>query len=336
MVIEHSCGNTLTNIYKGLLTIFMDYVLLVIGLALITFCADMLTRGCVGMAARFNVPEFIIGLTVMAVGTSMPELTVSMMSALKGSSSMAIGNVTGSNLFNTLIILGICAMIKPIEISKENVRRDIPICVGVSLLLWIATADRLLGISAVDTINRVEGIILLMLYVATIIFSIRSSKKTQTEESNEPQMGWVKIIGFIIIGLVGLIYGGNICLDSATAIARAWGVSESIIAITIVAAGTSLPELASSLSAIISKKPSLALGNILGSNVANILLILGASSSIKPLTMGDITHLDLGMVVGSAAMLLLSALVMGKRRITRVEGLLFFLVYVAYVVVLMK
>lgn len=314
----------------------MDYILLIIGLALITFCADLLTRGCVGMAARFRVPEFIIGLTVMAVGTSMPELTVSMMSALKGSSSMAIGNVTGSNIFNTLVILGICAMIKPVIISKENVRRDIPICIGVSLLLWIATADRLFGISDVDTINRVEGIILLMLYVATIIYSIRSSKGAEDKGTSEPQMGWVKIVGFIIIGLAGLIFGGNLCLDSATAIARAWGVSESIIAITIVAAGTSLPELASSLSAIISKKPSLALGNILGSNIANILLILGASASIKPLTMGDITQLDLGMVVGSAVMLMLSALVMGKRRITRFEGALFFAAYVTYVVVLMK
>lgn len=314
----------------------MDYILLIIGLALITFCADLLTRGCVGMAARFRVPEFIIGLTVMAVGTSMPELTVSMMSALKGSSSMAIGNVTGSNIFNTLVILGICAMIKPVIISKENVRRDIPICIGVSLLLWIATADRLFGISDVDTINRVEGIILLMLYVATIIYSIRSSKGAEDKGTSEPQMGWVKIFGFIIIGLAGLIFGGNLCLDSATAIARAWGVSESIIAITIVAAGTSLPELASSLSAIISKKPSLALGNILGSNIANILLILGASASIKPLTMGDITQLDLGMVVGSAILLMLSALVMGKRRITRFEGALFFAAYVTYVVVLMK
>lgn len=314
----------------------MDYILLIIGLALITFCADLLTRGCVGMAARFRVPEFIIGLTVMAVGTSMPELTVSMMSALKGSSSMAIGNVTGSNIFNTLVILGICAMIKPVIISKENVRRDIPICIGVSLLMWIATADRLFGISDVDTINRVEGIILLMLYVATIIYSIRSSKGAEDKDTSEPQMGWVKIFGFIIIGLAGLIFGGNLCLDSATAIARAWGVSESIIAITIVAAGTSLPELASSLSAIISKKPSLALGNILGSNIANILLILGASASIKPLTMGDITQLDLGMVVGSAILLMLSALVMGKRRITRFEGALFFAAYVTYVVVLMK
>ena len=317
----------------------MDYILLIIGLALITYCADLLTKGCVGMAARFHVPEFIIGLTVMAVGTSMPELTVSFMSTLKGSSSMAIGNVTGSNLFNTLVILGICAMVHPIVISKENVRRDIPICIGVSLLLWIATADRLLGISDTDTINRVEGLILFLLYVVTIIYSIRTGKKEAAAaepENNEPQMGWVKIIGFIIIGLAGLIWGGNMCLNSATSIARAWGVSEAIIAVTIIAAGTSLPELASSLSAIVSKKPSLAMGNILGSNVANILLILGASASVKPLTMGDITQLDLGMVVGSAIILLLSALLMGKRKITRLEGALFFLAYVAYVIAILK
>ena len=315
----------------------MDYILLIIGLALLTYCADLLTKGCVGMAARFRVPEFIIGLTVMAVGTSMPEFTVSMMSAIKGSSSMAIGNVTGSNLFNTLVILGICAMVRPVDISKDNVRRDIPICVGVSLLLWIATADRLFGISDVDTINRVEGIIFFLLYVATIIYSIRSGKKESAEDiSDEAKMGWGKIAIFIVIGLAGLIYGGNMCLDSATSIARAWGVSEAVIAVTIVAAGTSLPELASGLSAIINKKPSLALGNIIGSNVANILLILGASASIKPLTMGGITQLDLGMVVGSAVMLMLSALMVGKRRITRLEGVIFFLVYVAYVIVLLK
>ena len=149
-------------------------------------------------------------------------------------------------------------------------------------------------------------------------------------------MGWWKIIGFVVIGLAGLIYGGNMCLDSATAIARAWGVSESIIAITIVATGTSLPELASSVSAVLSGKPSLAMGNILGSNVANILLILGTSASIKPLTMGTITQLDLGMVVGSAILLMLSALMLGKRRITRLEGVIFFLAYVAYVIILMK
>lgn len=320
----------------------MDYLLLVVGLVLLTICADWLTKGCVGMAARFRVPEFVVGLTVMAVGTSCPELTVSVMSALKGSSEMAIGNVTGSNLFNTLIILGICALIKPVVVSKENIRRDIPMCLAASLLLWVTTADVLFGTGTVGTIGRVEGIIFLLLYVAVIWYSIRSAKQDTPDLSAAPEpqkenlMPWWKVIGFIVVGLAGLIYGGNMCLNSATAIARAWGVSEAIIAITIVAAGTSLPELASSISAIISKKPSLALGNIIGSNIANIFLILGASSTIKPLTMGNITPIDIYMVVGSAAVLLLSAVLIGKRKITRLEGALYLAIYVAYVVLLMK
>ena len=320
----------------------MDYLLLVVGLVLLTICADWLTKGCVGMAARFRVPEFVVGLTVMAVGTSCPELTVSVMSALKGSSEMAIGNVTGSNLFNILIILGICALIKPIAVSKENIRRDIPMCIAASLLLWVTTADVMFGTGAEGTIGRVEGIIFLLLYVAVIWYSIRSAKQDTPDLSAAPEpqeenlMPWWKVIGFIVVGLAGLIYGGNMCLNSATAIARAWGVSEAIIAITIVAAGTSLPELASSISAIISKKPSLALGNIIGSNIANIFLILGASSTIKPLTMGNITPIDIYMVVGSAAVLLLSAVLIGKRKITRLEGALYLAIYVAYVVLLMK
>ena len=318
----------------------MDYILLIVGLVLLTYGANLLTKGCVGMAARFRVPEFIVGLTVMAVGTSMPELTVSTLSAIGGSSDMAIGNVTGSNIFNTLIILGICAMIRPMVFTKENIRRDIPICISASALLLVMA----LYIGTPEGVGRVEGIILFLLYIAFVLYSIRSAKKdapdaeagTDDGKQAEATMGWGKILFFIVVGLAGLIYGGNLCLDSATAIARAWGVSEAIIAITIVAAGTSLPELASSVAAIANGKLSLALGNIIGSNVANILLILGLCGSIKPLTMGGITPLDMWMVVGSAVLLLLSALAIGQRRITRLEGVLYLAIYVAYVVLLMK
>lgn len=318
----------------------MDYIFLIVGLVLLTYGANLLTKGCVGMAARFRVPEFIVGLTVMAVGTSMPELTVSTLSALNGSSDMAIGNVTGSNIFNTLIILGICALIRPMVFTKENIRRDIPICIAASALLLVMA----LYIGEPNGIGRVEGMILFAMYIAFVLYSIRSAKKdapdaeagTDDGKQTEATMGWGKILFFIVVGLAGLIYGGNLCLDSATAIARAWGVSEAIIAITIVAAGTSLPELASSVAAIANGKLSLALGNIIGSNVANILLILGLCGSIKPLTMGGITPLDMWMVVGSAVLLLLSALAIGQRRITRFEGVLYLAIYVAYVVLLMK
>ena len=318
----------------------MDYLILVVGLVLLTVGADWLTKGCVGMAARFCVPEFVVGLTVMAVGTSMPELTVSAMSALNGSSDMAIGNVTGSNIFNILIILGICALIKPLVFTKEIIRRDILVCIGASLLLAAFT----LYVGAERCISRWEGMVLLALYVASTIYAIRTGRNDKadaeagtTDGGNaEATIGWGKIMAFIVVGLAGLIYGGNLCLNSATAIARAWGVSEAIIAVTVVAAGTSLPELASSVSAVVSKKPSLALGNIIGSNIANILLILGACGSITPLTMGGISPIDIWMVVAVAVILLISALVVGVRRITRVEGAIYLAIYVGYVVMLLR
>ena len=318
----------------------MDYLILVVGLVLLTVGADWLTKGCVGMAARFRVPEFVVGLTVMAVGTSMPELTVSAMSALNGSSDMAIGNVTGSNIFNILIILGICALIKPLVFTKEIIRRDILVCIGASLLLAAFT----LYVGAERCISRWEGMVLLALYVASTIYAIRTGRQDKadaeagtTDGGNaEATIGWGKIMAFIVVGLAGLIYGGNLCLNSATAIARAWGVSEAIIAVTVVAAGTSLPELASSVSAVVSKKPSLALGNIIGSNIANILLILGVCGSITPLTMGGISPIDIWMVVAVAVILLISALVVGVRRITRVEGAIYLAIYVGYVVMLLR
>ena len=318
----------------------MDYLILVVGLVLLTVGADWLTKGCVGMAARFRVPEFVVGLTVMAVGTSMPELTVSAMSALNGSSDMAIGNVTGSNVFNTLIILGICALIKPLVFTKEIIRRDILVCIGASLLLAAFT----LYIGAEHCISRWEGMVLLSLYVFSTIYAIRTGRNDKADaeagttdgSGEEVNMGWGKVMMFIVIGLVGLIFGGNLCLNSATAIARAWGVSEAIIAVTVVAAGTSLPELASSAAAVVSNKPSLALGNIIGSNIANILLILGVCGSITPLTMGGIAPLDIWMVVVSAVILLISALVVGVRRITRVEGAVYLAIYVGYVVMLLR
>jgi cation:H+ antiporter len=186
--------------------------------------------------------------------------------------------------------------------------------------------------------------VLLALYVASTIYAIRTGRQDKadaeagtTDGGNaEATIGWGKIMAFIVVGLAGLIYGGNLCLNSATAIARAWGVSEAIIAVTVVAAGTSLPELASSVAAVVSDKPSLALGNIIGSNIANILLILGVCGSITPLTMGGIASLDIWMVVAAAVVLLLSALFIGKRRITRIEGLAFLAIYVTYVVALMK
>ena len=309
----------------------MIYGLLVISFVLIIVGAMMLTDGSVAVAQKFKVPEFIVGLTIVAVGTSMPELTVSFMSALAGKGDMAIGNVVGSNIFNTLLILGVCAVASPIVFTKSNIRRDIPICIVATVAL--------LGVTLLNQdISRIEGILLLCGYIAMIILTIRADKKAlaatpqpeKNEEQGKPMPLW-RIPIWIIGGLAGLIYGGDLFVESASAIAREWGVSEATIAITLVAGGTSMPELASSLVSIFKGKASLALGNVLGSNIANILLILGTCSTVTPLTMGGVAMTDIYMCVAATFILMLSALVIGRDKLTRIEGLLFILCYAAYV-----
>lgn len=304
----------------------MDYIFLVVALTLIVVGAMLLTDGSVALARRMHIPEFIVGLTVVAVGTSMPEMAVSMISAVEGYGDMAIGNVVGSNIANTLLILGVCAIFSPILFTKSNVRRDVPLNLAVSLLL-------LLVVFSSATISRIEGVLLLVAYVAMILFSIRNDRKVvaESEDDGENEMSGLRILIWIIAGLGGLIYGGDLFVDSATNIAKAWGVSEAVIAISLVAVGTSLPELAASLASIFKGSPSIALGNIIGSNIANILLILGACSTVTPLAMNGVSTTDIYAVVTTAVMLLLSALFIGDKRITRVEGLLFLVVYIIYI-----
>ncbi len=304
----------------------MDYLFLVVALTLIVVGAMLLTDGSVALARRMHIPEFIVGLTVVAVGTSMPEMAVSMISAVEGYGDMAIGNVVGSNIANTLLILGVCAIFSPILFTKSNVRRDVPMNLGVSLVLLLVT-------STSAAINRIEGILLLVAYVAMIIYSIRNDRKAmaESEDDGEKEMSGLRILVWIIAGLAGLIYGGDLFVGSATNIAKAWGVSEAVIAISLVAVGTSLPELAASLASIFKGSPSIALGNIIGSNIANILLILGACSTVTPLVMNGVSMTDIYVVVATAVMLLLSALFIGDKRITRIEGLIFLIVYIVYI-----
>lgn len=313
----------------------MVYVTLILAFVLIIVGAMLLTDGSVAVAERFKVPEFIVGLTIVAVGTSMPELTVSFMSALAGKGDMAIGNVVGSNAFNTLFILGVCAICSPLTFTKSNIRRDIPICILATLALLVVTLFS-------EDINRLEGCILLLGYIVMVVLMIRAEKRAmklepqaQPEHQSDapvkkPMPIW-RIPVWIIAGLAGLIWGGDLFVESASDIARSWGVSEAVIAITLVAGGTSMPELASSLVSVLKGNTSLALGNVLGSNIANILLILGACSTVTPLTMGDVAMTDVYIVVASTFVLMLSALVIGRDKLTRIEGLLFVACYAAYV-----
>ena len=313
----------------------MVYVTLILAFVLIIVGAMLLTDGSVAVAERFKVPEFIVGLTIVAVGTSMPELTVSFMSALAGKGDMAIGNVVGSNAFNTLFILGVCAIFSPLTFTKSNIRRDIPICILATLALLVVTLFN-------EDINRLEGCILLLGYIVMVVLMIRAEKRamklnpqaqpetTSDTPTKKPMPIW-RIPIWIIAGLAGLIWGGDLFVESASAIARSWGVSEAVIAITLVAGGTSMPELASSLVSVLKGNTSLAMGNVLGSNIANILLILGACSTVTPLTMGDVAMTDIYIVVASTFVLMLSALVIGRDKLTRIEGVLFVACYAAYV-----
>lgn len=317
----------------------MDILLLIVGLGLILAGANFLTDGSAALAQRFRVPEFIIGLTVIAVGTSTPELVVSVLSAIAGKSDVAIGNVVGSNLFNVFVILGICALIRPLPLTAGNVRRDIPFGVIASLLLVGLAMDSFICGGAADRIGRVDGAVMLTLYVALIWYTIRHTERPAAtapeENAKRPMRGWLMTV-MIVGGLAGLVFGGEMFLGSATSIARSLGISESVIAITLVAGGTSLPELASSLVSLYKGKADMALGNVIGSNVANILLILGLSATIHPLSMGGITVWDLLMVVLSAVLLFVTAFTFKRKSIDRWEGAIFLAIYVAYIWYLIK
>lgn len=319
----------------------MDIFLLILGLALILCGANFLTDGSAALAQRFRVPEFIVGLTIVAVGTSTPELVVSVLSAAAGNSDVAIGNIVGSNIFNVFLILGVCALIAPLPLTGGNIRRDLPFLTAVSVLLLLLTSDRLLGLGEVDAIGRIDGIVMLLLYIALIRYTIRAERRTaaqatqttQTTQTEKPQRSrslWL-IVVMIAGGLAGLIFGGELFLDSATAIARALGVSESVIAITLVAGGTSLPELASSVVSLLKGKSEMALGNVIGSNIANILLILGLSATIHPLTLGGITRIDLLTVLLSSVLLFVTAFTFRRKAVDRWEGAIFLVIYALYI-----
>ena len=312
----------------------MEYLLLILGFVLIIVGATALTDGSVALATRFRVPEFIVGLTIVAVGTSMPEFVVSLFASIDGNDGIAIGNVVGSNIFNIFAILGICAIFAPLTFSELNIRRDIPLTILATVALVVVT---LLG----GDINRTEGVILLLGYIVMMALTIRDDRKNFVVESTEEndkraKMPYWRIFIWIVGGLLGLIYGGQMCVDNAIVVARNLGVSEAVIAITLIAGGTSLPELASSLISIWRGSPSLALGNVLGSNIANILLILGTCSTITPLTMGGITMFDVYVALAATVVVMLSALVIGRDKLTRIEGVMFLVIYAAYVYVLIN
>lgn len=307
----------------------VQFLILAAGLLLILLGANYLVDGASSVAKKFGLSEFIIGVTIVGIGTSAPEMVVSIMSALQGKADMAIGNVVGSNIFNVFMILGVTALVAPLAITRSNLKKDIPLNIIVTtLLILLALNFTIFGVGE-DKLSRVDGLLMLAIFGWYLWSSFRSDKNDEEESSMKTFPMWLSAI-MIAGGLAGLIFGGRLFVNSATDIAKSMGVSDKFIAITIMAAGTSMPELATCVVAALKGRGQLALGNVLGSNIANILLILGISSMITPLSFNGITIVDMGAIFASALLIFLSAFLFKKKHIDRIEAVIFLLMEAGY------
>ena len=314
---------------------------IIIGVALVIWGADRLTEGASSLARGMRVPEIVIGLTIVAAGTSAPELFVSLVSALKGTSDLAVGNVIGSNIFNTLLIVGCSAAVAPIAVAPDTVKKDIPFAIVASLLFFILCFDdmsspHLWG----NEISRQDGLILLVGFMAFMFYTFRMAINSGQLKLREEELGVEPVkeprdyshlwrnLAWIVIGLACLIGGSNLFVDSATYVAHRFGIRQSIVGLTIVAGGTSLPELATSVVAAYKGRSAIAIGNVIGSNVFNILLILGVTAVIHPLRIMGITIVDLMTMLISIGLMWLFAIT--KYYVSRREGWVLILTFVGY------
>ena len=310
----------------------LNVLFILVGIVLVLWGADRLTDGAVAVAEKMKMPQIVIGLTIVAMGTSMPEFCVSLVSALKGTTDLAVGNIVGSNIFNTLLIVGVSAWVAPMTILKSTVRKDIPFALFASVILFIMCLD--------GNISRLDAGILFVLFLVFMYVTLKGAKtkdddttaKTDSIEDNKkPMATWLSIV-WIIVGLAGLIGGSNLFVEGATKVAEHIGVSEAVIGLTIVAGGTSLPELATSVVSARKGNSGIAIGNVLGSNVFNILAILGVTGVITPMHLQGITMLDLSMMVVSTLLVWLFSFT--KYKIARWEGIVLTIVFIGYMVVL--
>ena len=310
----------------------LDVIFLIGGLVLILLGANGLTDGAAAVAKRFKISDLVIGLTIVAFGTSAPELVISAMAAMGGSAEMAIGNVVGSNIFNVLMIIGVTALVMPIQVGQGTLSKEIPLVVLASFALVFMANDVWLDGGNANIISRIDGLVLLAFFLIFLryTFAIAHNGGDEAEGEKIKEMPIWKSALFILGGLAGLIYGGQLFVDGASGIASSLGVSESIIGLTIVAGGTSLPELATSVTAALKKNSGIAIGNVIGSSLFNVFFVLGCSATISPLPMGGINNVDMAVLIGSAILFWLVGWFFKKRTITRVEGALMVICYVAY------
>lgn len=301
----------------------LNIFFIVIGIVLVLWGADRLTDGAVAVAEKMKMPQIVIGLTIVAMGTSMPEFCVSLISALKGTSDLAVGNIVGSNIFNTLLIVGVSALVAPMSIMKTTVRKDIPFALVASALLLIMCLD--------EDISRIDAAILFVMFLIFMYITLRGAKVQGTdleEKEKKPMATWLSVV-WILVGLACLIGGSNLFVDGATVVATKLGVSEAVIGLTIVAGGTSLPELATSVVSARKGNSGIAIGNVLGSNVFNIFAILGLTGVISPMTLKGITMTDLSMLVISIILIWFFSFT--KYKIERWEGAILTAVFAGYI-----
>lgn len=308
----------------------LQILILIAGLLLILFGANYLVDGSSSIAKKFGLSEFIIGLTIVGIGTSTPEMVVSFMSSFQGKADMAIGNIVGSNIFNTMMILGITALITPLVITKSNLRKDIPLNIIVTALLIILGMNQTLFGLGENKLCRIDGALLLGVFAWYLWSSFKSDSADDDEDSQIKEYSGLISVILILGGLAGLVIGGKLLVNSATELAKMFGVSDKFIAITVMAAGTSMPELATCVVAALKGRGQLALGNVLGSNISNILLILGGASLISPLSFSGMTTVDLGAVLACAIFILASAYMFKKKQLDRFEGIILLLMEAGY------
>lgn len=307
----------------------LSLISFVAGIALVILGADWLTKGASALARRFNMSELLIGLTIVAIGTSLPELVISTGSALKGSPGLALGNIIGSNIFNGMLILGVTALLCPIKFNAKMLTREIPFNLLASIVLILVSGSMLVGGAPGEMITRYGGMLLLCFLAIFVRYTFTITNDGGDEEPGEV-LSIGKVVLFIAAGLAALIFGGNIFVDGATAIARVLGLSEAVIGITIVSAGSSLPELAVSVSAARKGNVGIALGNVLGSNILNIFFILGVSATITPIALDGFSVVDYYVLLASSLLIYFVARFGGKAVITRFEGAVLVAGYVAY------
>lgn len=322
----------------------MTYIILIAGLCLLLLGADKLVDSSVAIAQKAKISNFIIGITIVGMGTSSPELFVSLSSAIAGKGDLALGNVLGSNICNTLLILGTTAIILPFAITRPNLRRDIPFAIFTSVIVMLLCLDNIFPHIDDNEIGRIDGIFLLFLFAAYMGYTVLASKQrggidAESEELQSPTFFTGKplwlLIPSAVVSLAVLLYGGNLFLDSAVEIATELGLSEKVISLTIVAIGTSLPELITCIIAARKGNPQLALGNVLGSNVFNVLFILGISAVFSPIVLQGINLLDFGMLILGSILTFVFAFTLRKRIIDRAEGAILVALYVGYMAYLL-